>query len=251
MTRKSMLPVVTEEHGSGVTRHPAFGVITTNEVRSSGPVHLYGVAAPVTRWVRLVISTAEDVRTDRYPHSRAHRYATRRLIEVNLTHADLVGLISSMGSGGDTPVTITVRPKDPFKLEVTPELEVPATEVDNMRKAIRGSVDESMSDLTETVKALEALVQKGKGAVSKKELTRLVGKLESVARNTASNLDYAVQQAQDATGKLVEHARVTADTFVNAKAREVGFRTLGDFARVADVWQLKLPNSTRKTGKED
>lgn len=189
----------------GAETHPAFGVVVLN--RTSGTARaLFQSDIQHQHTVSLELHTA----TRRRDLGRDWTHARESIVRIEMSEAQWASLISSVGQGSGTPVTIRRRdgvslPDLPFRTRV-------ATNIDE----VHATTKRLLEDVAAATAAVEAAVESKAGI---RELRKAVTNLHFAVANAPANAAFAVTALHEAVEQTVQHARADIEMHVmNAQA---------------------------------
>lgn len=205
--------------------HPAFAMVGFSR-RQGNPGRLFGSALEHHEsYVCLSIRRAERIRESGY--DRFFGGIRGDLIEVDLSAAQFAELLTTMNVGMGVPCTL--RSFDAKKVEPIPDDDT--LEVEHVRqsfaKKMRGLADKCKDDVKEV-----------KELLAKKNLTQadraaILSKMESVMQEVSSNTPYMLQLFEEASEKVVSHAKAEVDAFITTNVVAEGLRAIKERVEAA------------------
>jgi hypothetical protein len=220
-------------------RHESFGVVKISRV--SGYARLFGSAIQHTHFIRLAVKRA--VRKVATYDDLFWESDMTPVIEIDMTGAQFVEMISSMGSGQNTPVTI--KNVDGVHMDEVPEGLGSALGV--MEKMFEDSLSKATKDLGEHTRELEGLVGAfvDRGKLSKTDANKLMEPLRRFVRFSTDTLPYFAKQFGDHSEKVVAKSKAEVEATVSAILHGAGVKSIieggGDLPRLADGKAKKKP----------
>jgi hypothetical protein len=199
--------------------HPAYGMIGFSRVTNGGVYtkhKLFGSSLdnhPTT--IRLQIKHAE--RQHGLGHDRY--YAKGKIVEVELSAGQFAELLTTMNMGDGVPCTIRYADGKPIE-------EIPAQrmEVERVREGFE-------KDMKRVGKKLRTFMDSAKETLAKKNLTKddreqLMSQLRMFVQEMESNVPFALTSFEEATDKVVNHAKAEVDAFMTTAVMNAGFKSL-------------------------
>lgn len=214
--------------------HESYGMVSLSRIQG-GIGRLFGSSLE-SQHTAVRLRIARGVR--QHELGRDWYYAKEELIEVELSAAQFAELITTMNVGSGIPCTIRhvlgERRADP------PE---EPTEVEEVRESFR----EKAQRVGERLAALAGEVDAVLAKVPKKVREDVQGKLRSFITEVSSNMPFMVDQFQEATEKVIAHAKAEVDAFITHNVVAEGLRSITDRlerkALTAGEGPPKLPSS--------
>lgn len=194
----------------GDETHPAFGVVTV--ARSSGsPRALFQSDLLHNETIRLAIHTATRQRD--LSHDWVH--SERQIVEVEMSLAQWGALVSSVGMGAGTPVTIQYTREDGMVpgLPHQPRLQEGLHEVGN-------ATDKLLAQVKAATNELHDAIHNKKGIRAEKVA---LSYLESTLANARSNSEFVMKSLNEAGEHVVSQAKADIEAFLlQAQQRQAG-----------------------------
>lgn len=195
-------PITSHQKDRGVEEnHPAFGIATV--VRSSGTSRpLFQSDLTHRDTMRLSIHAASrtrDLNSD-WVHSE------HELVEVEMSLAQWGQLVSSVGLGSGTPVTIRRLPDQPMvpDLPYQPRIKKNLDEVDRTIDTLLENITRHLAELTEVIESKQGI------RATREALRNLTA---SVA-NAKSNTNFAVKTLTEAAEQVLSQTRADIEAQV-------------------------------------
>lgn len=180
MPRPDETPIAVDDHGSQT--HPSFGVVRVVSV--SGGTQLFDSSIPHHRWIKLEISRASrrrNLHTD-YIHAD-----NRALIEIDMSMAQWAQLVSSIGDGSGTPVTI-----NRFDGEMVPRAADDTSRLAKTAEEVAGAAAKATAKMLEAVdtvrEAFDAKAGRREMAAAIDILSRAVSGVPATMKYAADSL---------------------------------------------------------------
>ncbi len=192
-----------------VFQHPSYGMIGFHRV--TGSTRLFGSSIPKhNRFITLSIKHGERM----HHQSRDWYFGKKQIIEVNLSAAQFADLITSMNMGDGVPCTInwlngTVEPP--------PDLE---TETEKVRTNFREDLQDLVVKLKASQKEVEAILEQKSIKVADRKTIK--AKLFKVVQDVEANLPFVLESFQEASTKVVTHAKAEIESFTTTRIMAAG-----------------------------
>lgn len=194
---------------TGDEHHPSFGVVTVTKSQ--------GTPKPLFQ-SDLLHSTAITLRVESATRNRSLGkdwvLGRESVVEIEMSLAQWAAVVSSIGDGGGTPVTLrhTQRngriPDAPYK---------PRTE--SARAEVTGHVDKLLAELRTALDELDA-AEDAKASVKERRAAR--DKLRMTLSNASLNAEFATRSMEQAVEKTVQQARADIETIIAQAAERHG-----------------------------
>lgn len=190
MRRES--PVTTSE-GNGDLRetHPSYGVVQVSRV--SGNTLLFNTNFTHHNFVSLSISTADMTRSI----SRDWIQPKRTIIEVFLSQAQWVSMLSSAGVGEGTPCTISY-----MEGEQVPKISRQISRREQFKEGMKSTFDKAFKALSKLEDLIEEL------GLSKIKKDKLLQEVTTSKLNIAENISYVMETFEEHIEESIEAIKV-------------------------------------------
>lgn len=191
----------TEFLPNGDETHPAFGTVTV--VRASGsPRSLFQSDLLHNETIQLSVNTATRKRN--LAHDWVHPHT--EIIEIEMSLAQWGALISSMGQGSGTPVTIRRTCEDGLLPDIPHQPRL-SEGLDEVRESTGKLLDRVRRD----TERLHEAVHDKQGVRATKDALR---DLESTLANAESNQEFVVRSLNEAGEHVVSQAKADIESFL-------------------------------------
>jgi hypothetical protein len=221
-------PVLDER---GDETHPGFAVITIHDVSSTPGAVLFQSDVRHSRYIRLAIHHA--VRKRDLKHDWVH--AGKVIAEVEMSQSQWAAMVSSMGNGSGTPVTLSYTdvegqiPGMPYQPRIAQSLE-----------ETREVVGELLARIEAAHADLEAL-ETAKAGVKERREAR--SRLAAAIRNAKANAVFAVQSMNAQAEKTVAQAKSDIEVAVAQAAMKHQIET-----NQLELMGIDAPDALRAIG---
>jgi hypothetical protein len=234
MPRELVRPVrtkSTEEWRSNAwdERHPSYAMI--------GVVHHHGTLGPMFGSALASHQGAVAIAIRRahrqHDHGEDRAASGDLLLEVRLTHAQFVEMISRPNIGHGVPCSLTYVRRDDGTIESVPGLPDDVdgqTEVNESLASLKARGKAIARKLDAGIEAATAILKSAK--VSQRTIEKALEPLAGVVVDVGSNLPFFTQQVNEAAQRVVSNARTEVDAFVTATANRLGFARLSELAQI-------------------
>lgn len=205
--------------------HDAFGVIVMSNP-SGGDNKLFGsdVRHDHRVCIKIQRATLERSLSNDWIHGR------NILLELEMSHAQFAQFITSSGNGSGTPVTLRyAQHASVTRIEEMPAIGELETKAETFRREIRSSANRQVGHIQAEIDKLGAMLETGK--VSIKEARAIHHSLKCRAENLPSNMEFVVEQAEEALEKAQAAAKIQIESFIDHTARKTGYE---HFARLGE-----------------
>lgn len=185
-------------------RHPAYGVAGFSRVGGRFK-RLFGSHLPNHESViALRIGRAEEITSDGSTHVWSS--AKDAIVEVYFSAAQFAELLTTMNIGNGVPCTI----RHVMREAAGPIPESDSTEIQRVRDAFQARADQLSADVSTLEEQVAELLEK-KGALTKAEKDQIRHNLSTLKGSIRSGLPYVIEQFEEATEKVVQHAKAELD----------------------------------------
>lgn len=199
-------------------KHPAFGMVGFSR-RQGNPGRLFGSSLKMHEsYVTLSIRTAERIRESGY--DRFYGSIRGDLIEVDLSAAQFAELLTTMNVGIGVPCTI--RHVDGKRVDLIPDDD--ALEVEQIRKTFRKEVRQHAADMRKEMVGLQDLLDKKN--LGQADRRAIMSKFESMLRKYEDSAPFMLDQFEEASEKVVQHAKAEVDAFITSNVMAEGIRAI-------------------------
>lgn len=218
------------DHGWEET-HPAFGMIGISHLYGSSP-GLFGSDLPSNNgYIEITIMG----RASRKHHHGFDSYFGRdHLIQVQLTHAQFVAMISTPNQGQGVPCTISEAALGGAYVQL-PRIHrsTPRTPV----AAAIETVETRAAETTEKLKSVrtEVVALLRERRVPEKTVRTIDGLLAGLETEVGKNIPFLVRSVQEATATMVTAVKIEAESALTSIATRVGFKRLREIAEAAEA----------------
>lgn len=205
-----------EQRGS----HPSFGLISIHRF-TGGKQKLFGSAlhGHVTK---MSLTIKEAIRYHGLSEDRYH--GGKQIIEVTMSAEQFTQLITTMNTGPGVPCTIDwVR--DVGKVEEAPDDEL---EVERVQHGFSRNLGVFLKTVKKRSREIEDIL--AKKTVNKGDRASIRSTLMLIVQEIESNLPFAIDQFNEATGRIVTAAKSEVDAFVTAAITQTGLQGLKDIS---------------------
>lgn len=201
-------------------KHDSFGMVGISHV--SGNAVLVGSEFQHQHFVSLHITRAEKHRD----LSREWWFGREELIEVWLSEAQFVELISRPNIGQGVPCTL--RRVDG---ETMPDPPQPKPMRERFRKDLKEDCKACVSDLRGATKELKTAIDEGR--IGKAALREIARKLELAAKSIDDGIPFVEKQFEEAMEATVHHAAAEIEATVTQTAIRLGLEQMRQLSKEA------------------
>jgi len=201
------------------TSHPAYGLAAFHRV-SGHPGNLFGSSVDCDQYVELEIKPAveSDDEFDRHYYDSGIPYIT-----IALSPAQFADLITNMNIGMGIPCTILDR--DGKDVERIPD-DIRTNELDRQRENFKEKMKIRKEELYKSQDKIEEILSKPNlNKADKEELKRVL--FRSI-QDASSNIEFYMEQFQEATEGIVHEAKSEIDATVQHCVMSAGLKALGE-----------------------
>ncbi|WP_155989634.1 hypothetical protein [Thioalkalivibrio sp. ALE19] len=202
--------------------HPAYGVVQVS--RSSGNSRLFGSSLKHQHTIRLSIHRAC---LDRHLSSDfIHARDNRGLVEIEMSQTQWAQVVSSVGLGSGTPVTLRQVPDEEASVKVTPDIEEPDETADRQHaRELREKTEQALAEAKERIAELEALANTS-GSIPKKPFREAVRKAKFAVGNAPENVAFVHDRFTETMEDAKEAAKTEIEGHIHALTLQTGLEHL-------------------------
>ena len=224
MARSDQNPRMTIVDGPGNLKrerydHPAYGVIRYS-VSQGGDRSLFGSDIQHRQTLHFEICRAHldrDLSSDWI-------HGSETIVEFEMSYAHFAQLITTVGKGEGTPVTLTYAPEDGTRVHPVPGIRNIETKVETLRRELIESADEKLSEVQGAIDDLEAVIKSGK--FTKGALSEVLKRFKRGVEHLPSNMAFVVEQADEAMEQIVSDAKIEIDSYIRNATMAAGVKQL-------------------------
>lgn len=210
--------------------HPSYGLVSFSR-RSGNPGRLFG--SPLSNhesYVTLSVRKAEFIR-DGF-HDRFFGSIRGDLFEVDMSAAQFAELLTTMNVSMGVPCTIAYV--DGERVPRPPELK---QEVEKVHTTFKDGISDLVKSTKSRAKEIRKILSEKKSLV--KDDREQIGKLlDTIAMELESNLPFVLSLFQEATEKVVTHAKAEIDAFVTTNVVAAGLKSILEASKEPQAPQL-------------
>lgn len=234
--RKSEDPVTTiNKHGETIQSHPAFGLVKTSRVHTTG-IRLFDSELDHHEYIVVGIYEAEMVIGEDIPTPRRSSERRRPIVEFQLSQAQWAAMVSSFGVGDGVPCTISYRSWG--QTERLPSITEQKSVRDKFESQIETTTAKEIEKIKDEVARLGDLVKKGRAG--KRELEDVYTSLRAITVNLPSNLSFATKLMQESMDKIVSSGKAEVEAYISGAAMRAGMIELCEKQNDLDISIQKL-----------
>lgn len=228
--RKEIKPERTAPGAGGAWKetHPAYGLIGISHV-SGGTGPMFGSAVENNMGsIRLTIQVdAERVHTE-HGEDRYHARAGGGLVEVALTHAQWVEMISAPNRGNGVPCTVLRSRTLDGVYRNLPAIAPTPPEAEEVIESVRREGASVGAELAGLDARVRAILEAKRIPVS--TIRAVSEEIVGVQRGVSGRLPFLASMAVEAAERVVMAGKVEVESYVGAVARRLGFDRIGELA---------------------
>lgn len=217
MARTSEAPKLTETT-NGETRevHPAYGKITITSPQG-GKRKLFASNILHSSTISMVIETAELERK----LGTEWVFGKKRVLEVEMTHAQFGHMIASIGNGSGTPCTF--RYKESGEMISIPMIDETVTAEDALRNQFRNTISKTIEGIDARISEVTSIMEKGRA--TKSELTSILSTLKSTKQQIERNLPFYVDQFNEHVDEKTHDAVAQIEATIKQNLTQLGMES--------------------------
>jgi len=190
--------------------------------RQGNPGRLFGSSLRYHEsYVTLKVARAERVHSLGY--DKYHAGSRGDVVEVDLSAAQFAELLTTMNVGSGVPATL--RYVNGQKVADPPDV---ALEVEKVREGFKQDMGKLAAKCKDDIREVEELL--GKKSFTQSDREVILKKFRKVMMEVESNTPFMLSQFEEATEKVVQHAKAEVDAFVSHNVMAEGLRSLKERA---------------------
>jgi hypothetical protein len=196
--------------------HPAFGVIRT--VRTQGSTALFGSDFEHQHWVSVTICEAcmeRDYHRDRVAGEKI-------VVQFDMSEAQWAQMISSQGIHEGTPVTLSYKPAEPYKLERTPNIPLESS-TDKFPDELKARI----ARVTEHLEALRKQISDDTTKLSGTQRRGMLSHVTMAIQEIGPNLEFVEESMTEHLHEKVIKAKTEVYAWMHAQVTAAGLEALG------------------------
>jgi hypothetical protein len=203
--------------------HESFGVVSLSH--RQGDTTLFNCTVPQFNTICLTISTATMYRG----LNRDTIHGGKEIIEIEMSHDQLLDFIFTPNRGSGTPCTINhIHGK---RMESPPKAE---NKRGQFSKEYRQTLSKAFKASVSLQEEANRLLSRS-GTLKKAEKERLKGLMNQIGNATKSNLAFAEEQFQEQMDKSVAEATTQVQGAINAQLQHLGLEALQDKIKAPQI----------------
>lgn len=207
--------------------HPSYGMVGFSRV-TGNPGRLFG--SPLRSHESFVtLRVSHGVRIHELGYDRFYGPIRGEILEVILSAGQFSELLTTMNIGNGVPCTIRYIdgkevPKPPEESEL---------EVEKVRKGFKKDMKDIVSQIKKDRADLNKLLDKKTLSKADKDtISWIVGKVE---QHVEANMPFMLSQFEEASEKVVKHAKAEVDAFITSNIIAAGLRAIKERAEVPQL----------------
>lgn len=196
--------------------HESYGMVGLS--RCTGSARLFGSAIPRHgHFICLRVSEGE-----RNHHlSRDWYRARKNLIEVWLSAAQFADMVTGMNMGEGVPCTI--KRLHGKLLEEPPDLK---TEAEKVQTDFSTDLQDLVTQLKGARKEIEGILEQKSIKVADRKT--ILARVNKMVQEIEANVPFVLQSFQEASDKVVTHAKAEVEAFTTARVIAAGVKAIGE-----------------------
>lgn len=227
MARTSEAPKI-KETSNGETRevHPAYGKITVTSPQG-GKRKLFASNILHSSTISMVIETAELERK----LGTEWVFGNKRVIEIEMTHAQYAHMIASIGNGSGTPCTF--RYMQQGEMIIVPMIDETVTAEDALRNQFKNTISKTIDGIDARIAEVKSIMEKGRA--TKSELTSILATLQNTRQQITSNLPFYVEQFNEHVDEKTHDAVAQIEATIKHNLTQLGVESARNLLLGSDV----------------
>jgi len=210
-----------------VNTHPSYGILRFGRIQGT-PKSLFGTHLHPQNFIQMQLCRGERV----YQDGRDYYFGHEPLTRCWMTNSQFAELITAVNAGSGVPVTIRQLPGED-DIPYPPDQDV-GTET--VHSYFKDRMEGFSKDIKENRESIEEILDKP-GSINKGDKKKLKAIFESILQEVESNIPFFLEEYEDASQKIMTHAKTEIDSFVTHMAMKIGIEKLK--SGFSDVLQLE------------
>jgi len=193
--------------------HESYGMVGLS--RCTGSVRLFGSAIPRHgSFISMRVSHGERC----HSLSRDWYRSRNKIVEVYLSAAQFADMITSMNMGEGVPCTINWLDG---MVEPPPDIE---TEAEKVRTDFRSDLKDLVMKLKTSQKKVEEIL--GQKSIKVSDRSAIRSMITKVVQDVEANMPFVLDQFQEASDKVVSHAKAEIEAFTTTRIMTAGMAAI-------------------------
>lgn len=209
-------------------RHPAMGVIVVTRGVNAKPTQLFGSGLVHRTIINVCIYKAH---VDRSLHKDWTR-TDELIVEFDLSSSQWAQLVSSMGLGEGTKITLDRVPEEGSKLVQVPMFERETSRA-TFNTEIQASASQASKAITDVQAAMDKFLEPGAKNPTKAELKELRESLRHAGSHFVSNMSFMQDSFDSAIQHTTESAKTEVENYIDGIIQRTGLQALADSGMLA------------------
>ncbi len=207
--------------GNDTTRldHPAMGVVVLS--RPSGAARMFGSSIEHRHYIEVEINRAHLDRR----FNRDQVVSGDTIVKFALSASQWSQMVSGVGIGSGTPVTLTRAPAPGTPLESIPSFEREPIN-DTFAREMREAAANASQEIRRVEAMLDAYLQPGAKGPGKAAIQELRSALRDAGTYFESNMGFVQKQFTQTMEETTEAAKIEVETFISGVAMRTGLESL-------------------------
>jgi hypothetical protein len=207
--------------------HPSYGMVGFSRI-SGNPGRLFG--SPLKSHESFIsLRVGKGARIHELGYDRFHGGLRGGILEVILSAGQFSELLTTMNIGSGVPCTIRYIngvevPKPPEDAEL---------EVEKVRKGFTKDMKALAAQIKKNRQGLDELLAKDR--LTKEDRKRIAQMFENVEKQVELETPFMIRQFEEASEKVVKHAKAEVDAFITGNIIAEGLRTIKERAEAPQL----------------
>jgi ElaB/YqjD/DUF883 family membrane-anchored ribosome-binding protein len=221
-----------------VFTHESYGMVGLS--RCTGRVRLFGSAIPYhDHFIALRVHRAE--RTHHLSRDWYRAKSLTPIVEVFISAAQFADMITSMNMSEGIPCTL--RRVQGQQMEEPPDLE---TEAEKVQTDFKDDIKKVAVELKAARNEVEELLSKK--SLNKGDRAQIQDKFDRILQHIQSNVPFVLESFQEATEKVVTHAKAEVEAFTTTRIMAAGIKAIQDQNELPEPSELPALEAYPRTG---
>ena len=213
--------------------HESYAMVQFSR-RHGDPGRLFGSSLK-SHESHVTLKVARAKRIHSLGYDRFHAGTRGDIVELDLSAAQFAELLTTMNVGSGVPCTL--RYIEGKRIQDPPDMKLEVEKVqDSFKQDMKDLAEKCDKDVADVTALLE------KKSLNKADREEILKKFYMVMMQVKQNVPFMLEQFEEATGKVVTHAKAEVDAFMTHNVMSEGLRALAD--KIGEKEPPKLPGES-------
>ncbi len=216
MPNNIQMPEETEDNRGKTLNHPAFGVVEINKVMTNKGIGLFGSRLKHDSYINITISTGYSTMRD----GVERQFGNDGILSFSLSEAQWAQMISSIGIGNGTPVTLNKMIID-GKYQSLPGVEY-KTIKKQASEDMRKEADKLAKNAKDAEEMLKAMLAPGAKPPRKEDLNKLLDHISHIGHRASDSIKHMENMFHEVVDDSLTQAKIDIEAHLMNRVMELG-----------------------------